>query len=207
MNAIKHTSKLLLATTNPGKIAELLSLLKGVQGWEIATPMMLGVEIDVAETGASYAENAALKAREYAKVTGMAALADDSGLELEALNGAPGLISARFSPKKGATAADRRRYLLEQLTAKPRPWRAKFVSTLCFSETTGELFFASGECAGEIIDSERGDQGFGYDPIFLVDGYEKTMAELNMREKNQLSHRALALQTMRGILSDSAAGH
>lgn len=207
MARIKRAPKLLLATTNPGKIAELLSLLKGIKGWEIATPITLGIEIEVAETGASYAENAALKAREYARVSGKAALADDSGLEIEALNGAPGLISARFSPKKGASAADRRRYLLEQLAATPRPWRAKFVSTLCFAWATGELFFASGECAGEIIDSERGDQGFGYDPIFLVDGYQKTMAELSMQEKNQLSHRALAMQAMRTILSDAAKGN
>lgn len=193
----ESTRILLLATNNPGKLEEMHGLLADLQGWKLASPNELGLDLDVEETGSSYRENAALKARAFAEASGQLALADDSGLELEALNGAPGLYSARYSPKKNATAADRRHYLLSQLERHPRPWRARFTSTVCLARPGGELHFAEGECLGEIIPKERGDFGFGYDPIFAVEGAGKTMAELAMAEKNKLSHRAHAIEAIK----------
>jgi XTP/dITP diphosphohydrolase len=184
---------LLLSTKNPGKIEELRSLLSGVEALRLHTPMELGLELAVVEDGADYKANAALKARQYAQTSGMASLADDSGLEVEALNGAPGLFSARYAPKKGATDADRRAYLLQQLKGKERPWPARFRSTVCVALPDGRTYIAEGECEGEIVPEERGTNGFGYDAIFQVAGGEKTMAELAMAEKNQLSHRARAI--------------
>lgn len=191
---------LLLATNNPGKLEEMRSLLADLEGWKLSNPNELSLSLDVEETGSSYRENAALKARAFATASGQVALADDSGLELEALNGAPGLYSARYSPKKNATAADRRHYLLNQLERHPRPWAARFTSTVCLARPGGELQFAEGECLGEIIPKERGNFGFGYDPIFAVQGAGKTMAELTMVEKNKLSHRALAIEAIKAQL-------
>jgi XTP/dITP diphosphohydrolase len=188
---------LLLATTNPGKVEELRSLLAGVAGLRLHTPEELDLDLQVREDGADYAANAALKARAYAGAGGMAALADDSGLEVEALDGAPGLFSARYAPQKGATDADRRAYLLLQLAGKPRPWTARFRSTVCVATSAGALLTAAGHCRGEIIPAERGSHGFGYDAIFLAAGGDQTMAELPMEKKNQLSHRARAIAAIK----------
>ena len=152
------------------------------------------------ETGQTYAENAQIKADRYAQIAAMAALADDSGLELEALNGAPGLFSARFAAKLNAAAADNRSFLLSKLEDFVQPWNASFVSTICLALPSGQKFYASGRCEGEIIKIARGKMGFGYDSIFLIKDIGKTMAELSMREKNQLSHRALAVKKIREIL-------
>jgi len=188
---------LLLATTNPGKVEELRRLLASVAGLCLHTPQELDLALAVREDGADYAANAALKARAYAKAGGMAALADDSGLEVAALDGAPGLFSARYAPQKGATDADRRAYLLMQLAGKPRPWTARFRSTICVATPAGALYTAEGQCRGEIIPAERGSHGFGYDAIFLLAGGDQTMAELPMQQKNQLSHRARAIAAIK----------
>ncbi|MQC26311.1 MAG: RdgB/HAM1 family non-canonical purine NTP pyrophosphatase [Chloroflexi bacterium] len=197
---------LLLATTNPGKIAEMRSLLAGADFLRLHTPEELGIALDVVEDGADYAENAALKAGAYCAASGFAALADDSGLEVEAINGAPGLFSARYAPQKGADDADRRRFLLKQLNGISGPWRAKFRSTVCVAEPNGGLHFTSGECLGEIAALERGTHGFGYDPVFQVAGINKTMAQLTMGEKNKLSHRAKAMAAMLATLESLNPG-
>jgi XTP/dITP diphosphohydrolase len=132
-------------------------------------------------------------------------LADDSGLEVTALGGEPGLHSHRFSPFPNATDADRRTFLLKILRQQTRPWRARFVCTIAIAtpERHGfdpHLEYASGECAGEIIPEERGSNGFGYDPIFLVKELGKTMAELSTQEKNRYSHRSRALHNALPIL-------
>ncbi len=186
--------KLLLATTNPGKLEELKALLLELAGVALLSPIDLGLSLEVAETGRTYAENAVLKAVAYAKASGLTALADDSGLEVEALGGAPGLYSARYSPQPGATDADRRAMLLANLARYPRPWRAAFRAALAVANPDGEVWVAEGMCEGEIIPEERGTGGFGYDPIFLVDGRGLTMAELSPEEKNRISHRARAAQ-------------
>ena len=196
------TKRLLLATRNPGKTEELKSLLGDLPALELCTPEQIGLNLEVEESGQDYAENAALKARAFAKVSGLPALADDSGLEVDALNGAPGLFSARFSPLFQATDADRRAHLLEVLAGKPRPWKARFRSTVCVALPNGEMRLAHGECNGEIIPEERGQGGFGYDRIFLLEGQGRSMAELSMKEKNQLSHRARAIAEAKKMLGE-----
>ncbi len=191
--------KLLIATENQGKLREFQELLAGL-GYELVTPRQVGLTLNVVEDGSTYEENAGKKARAYAAASGLVALADDSGLEVDALDGAPGLYSARYHPRPGASDADRRAYMLENLGEKPRPWTAHFHATVAVATPGGELYFAEGNCYGEIIPDERGAGGFGYDPIFLVEGLGHTMAELPMDEKNRLSHRALAVQNAIPIL-------
>jgi XTP/dITP diphosphohydrolase len=193
--------RLLLATNNPGKVLEMRALLADLSYLELATPADLGLDLDVDESGAGFAENAALKARAFAQASGLAALADDSGLEVEALGGAPGLYSNRFFPG-AVTDAQRRAALLERLAGLPRPWTARFRSTVCLAQPDGSEDFAEGECRGEIVPEERGEAGFGYDRIFLVQGIGKTMAELSMAEKNQLSHRARAMEKIKKLLQE-----
>jgi len=185
--------RLLAATNNQGKLSEILSLLDGFS-LDIITPEKLGISLDVAETGSTYEENAALKAHAFARASGLVALADDSGLEVDILGGIPGVRSARFSPLPNATDADRRAYLLEKLKAHPRPWNAHFHCTVAIATPQEEIHFAHGDCLGEIIPFERGTNGFGYDPIFLIPEVGLTMAELSMSEKNLLSHRARAIK-------------
>lgn len=186
---------LLVASSNRGKLREIGDILAG-EALTLLLPVDLGLALEVEESGQTYAENAALKAQAYCSSSGMITLADDSGLEVDALGGQPGLHSARYSPKPGATDADRRAYLLEKLGGKPRPWLAHFHCTVALAIPGGELIFADGDCRGEIIPEERGSNGFGYDPIFLLPERGLTMAELADAEKNRLSHRALALQAL-----------
>lgn len=193
--------KLLIATENKGKIRELQALLADLNV-ELVTPDMFGLALNVIEDGSTYQENAGKKARAYAVASGLISLADDSGLEVDALGGAPGLYSARYSPKPGATDADRRAYLLENLHNKPRPWLAHFHATVAIANHEGALSFAEGNCYGEIIPEERGTDGFGYDPLFLISEMDRTMAELTMQEKNRLSHRALAVRNAFKILKE-----
>jgi XTP/dITP diphosphohydrolase len=185
-------SKLLLATYNQGKVEEIRALLKGLD-LELVTPDELGLHIQVEENGQTYAANAALKGLAWAHATGLLTMADDSGLEVDALGGLPGLRSARFAPKPGATDADRRAYLLEQLQGKSPPWTAQFRCIIALVTPAGELRFTEGVCPGEIVPLERGQNGFGYDPIFLLPVLGRTMAELGMEEKNRLSHRGRAV--------------
>jgi XTP/dITP diphosphohydrolase len=192
-------TKLLLATENPGKIREIKSLLQGVNA-DLVIPDDLGLDLHVEESGQTYAENASIKALIYAIASGLLTLADDSGLEVDALNGAPGLYSARYSPKTGATDKDRRDYLLEKLEGFSRPWPARFHCTVAIAAPEGVIHIADGVCPGEIIPEERGESGFGYDPIFLVNNLGRTMAELSMAEKNHISHRGRAIESAIPIL-------
>jgi XTP/dITP diphosphohydrolase len=185
--------RLLIATGNPGKMAEIRSLFHNT-GFDLVNPEMIGISIQVEETGNSYEENASLKAEAFAKASGLVTIADDSGLEVDALGGRPGIRSARFSPLPHATDADRRAYLLSLLEGTPPPWFAHFHCTVAIATPVGKLYYAQGNCPGEIIRTERGTNGFGYDPIFLLREIGLTMAELSMDEKNQLSHRARAIK-------------
>lgn len=197
--------KLLLSTNNKGKLRELQAILADMP-LELLTPADLGLDLDVDEDGSTYAENAAKKALAFAQASGLTCLADDSGLEVDALNGAPGLYSARYSSKPGATDADRRTFLLQNLADKPRPWTARFRATVAVAGPEGSVQIAEGTCPGEIIPEERGTGGFGYDPIFLLDGLTQTMAELPEETKNRLSHRARAVQAARPILMKLIGG-
>ncbi len=190
---------LLIATGNRGKFLEIRALLADME-INLLAPADLDLDLHVVEDGQTYAENAAKKANAFARASGLIALADDSGLEVAALNGAPGLYSARYAPQPDAADADRRAYLLQNLSGKPRPWKARFRATIAISVPEGGIHFAEGICNGEIIPDERGTGGFGYDPIFYLPELGRTMAELSMDEKNRLSHRARAVKNARGIL-------
>lgn len=191
--------KLLIATNNPGKMVEIQALLDERE-FELLSPAQLGIELDVLENGKTYAENALLKGRAYARAARLVTLADDSGLEVDALGGQPGLHSARYVDRPGATDADRRQKLLERLIKHPRPWRARFRCWVAVVAPEGQAQLAEGVCEGEIIPDERGQNGFGYDPIFLIPKLGKSMAELSMAEKNRLSHRARAVQAALPLL-------
>jgi XTP/dITP diphosphohydrolase len=192
---------LLIATNNKGKIKELQDLLKDT-GIALITPAQINLDLDVVEDGQTYAENATKKAIAFAQASGLASLADDSGLEVDALDGAPGLYSARYGSTDGRKLSDaeRRAFLILNLQSKPRPWTARFHATIAVAIPNGETHLAEGFCEGEIIPEERGTGGFGYDPIFLLSELGKTMAELTIEEKNRLSHRARAVENVKSTL-------
>jgi len=184
--------KLLLATNNQGKLAELRSLLDGLD-LVLLSPADLGLNVQVQERGINYLENAVLKAAIFAQASKTWTLADDSGLEVEALDGAPGLFSARYAPQQGATDKDRRRFLVQNLEKYPRPWKASFQSVVALVGPEGSPIVTRGICQGEIVPEGRGGGGFGYDRIFQLEDSGLTMAELTAEQKNSLSHRALAI--------------
>ena len=192
---------LLIATNNKGKVAEIKALLDRA-GLTLLTPAELGLVLEIPEDGQTYAENASKKAVAFSQASGMIALGDDSGLEVDALDGQPGLYSHRFCPLPDATDADRRKYLLEKLQGSPRPWTARFRATVAVALPSGKVLLATGQCEGEIIPEELGTNGFGYDPIFFIPELGRTMAELEMDEKNRLSHRARAVQNAIPILNE-----
>jgi XTP/dITP diphosphohydrolase len=191
--------KLLLGSENRGKLIEIQSILADLS-ITLLLPGDLGIHLQVDENGQSYAENAGLKAQAYQHASGLVTLADDSGLEVDALGGRPGVHSHRFSPLPDASDEDRRVFLLELLTGKPRPWSAHFHCTVAIATPAGQVYYADGECQGEIIPEERGQDGFGYDPVFFLPEYGATMAELGRAVKNRISHRANAIQAARPYL-------
>jgi XTP/dITP diphosphohydrolase len=191
--------KLLLATNNRGKVAEMQALLDGLE-LELLTPAGIGLNHEVLEDGQTYAENAIRKAEAFTRLSGLVSLADDSGLEVDALDGRPGLHSHRFAPQADATDADRRQYLLQRLHYLPHPWKARFRATVAVAAPGQETGLTEGICEGEVITEERGTNGFGYDSLFFVPEYGRTMAELTMEEKNRLSHRAWAVRNAIPIL-------
>lgn len=199
--------KLLIATNNPGKTREFHELLDNL-GIDLVTPAQLGLDLDVIEDGLTYAENATKKALAFAAASGLISLADDSGLEVDVLDGAPGLYSARYGSPDGNKLSDgeRRKYLLGKLQTFPHPWTARFHATIAIATPNSQLQITEGICEGEIIPEERGTGGFGYDPIFLLPELGKTMAELSMDKKNRLSHRARAVMKARGILKELFLG-
>ena len=188
--------RLLIATGNVGKIREFRALFDAhvESEWELVAPADVGLkDFTVVEDGDTYAENAGRKARSYANAAGLPALADDSGIEVDALDGAPGLYSARYAGENSDDAANRAKMLRElaDVPAERRAARFRCVIALAFPYTTN-LRLGEGVVEGSIAMDERGDLGFGYDPLFaLPDG--RRMAELDVAEKNQISHRARAL--------------
>ncbi len=198
--------KLLIATNNAGKVAEFRDLLDGC-GWELATPADLGLTLDVEETGETYAENARLKAEAGVEASGLVTLADDSGLEIEAMGGEPGLRSARFLGPD-ATFPGRFAEIQRRLEGLPQSQRsARFVAVIAIAEPKGGVRFAEGEVRGLIADEARGERGFGYDPIFWLPERSATMAELPASEKSIISHRARAAAGAREILRELLHDH
>ena len=192
-------AKLLLATNNQAKVREYMMLLQGLP-YELVTLAEQGITTAVSEVGESLEENAQLKAIAYAAQSQLLALADDSGLEVDALDGEPGRLSARYA---GENASDRDRvnYLLSRL--KSVPWKkrsARFRCVIAVATPDGKTELCSGECQGFIAFEPRGEHGFGYDPIFYLPELGKTMAELPLEKKNQISHRGQAARKVYAVL-------
>ena len=196
--------KLLIATTNRGKLRELRSLLRGCP-FALVSPRDIPIKFDASETGSTLEENAAIKATAYARMSGMLTLADDSGLEVEALGGAPGVLSSRYAGP-GATDADLIAHLLQKLDNIPEVDRgARFRCVIAVAPTDGPPDLYVGECFGRILSTPRGGNGFGYDPIFLLPELGRTMAEISPEEKDRISHRGEAARRAAGGLRKMAA--
>ncbi|MFH0810261.1 MAG: RdgB/HAM1 family non-canonical purine NTP pyrophosphatase, partial [Pseudomonadota bacterium] len=195
--------RLLLATNNKGKVREYKSLLHDLP-YQLVTLAEAGVTA-VEETGKSMEENATLKAVASAKESGLLSLADDSGLEVDILGGEPGILSARYAGE-GASDTEKVSYLLVRLKDVPLERRtAQFRCVIAIAAPAGKVELCTGECPGFIIFAPRGNRGFGYDPVFYVPKYDRTMAELPLALNNRISHRALAAQKARAILERMAA--
>ncbi len=196
---VKGMSKLLLATNNQAKVREYRSLLQNIP-FELVTLAEEGITATVSEVGESLEENARLKATVLAAQSQLLTLADDSGLEVDALGGEPGRLSARYAGE-GASDRDRVNYLLSRL--KGVPWQkrsARFRCIIAIATPGGEVELCSGECRGFITFEPRGEQGFGYDPVFYLPELDKTMAELPLEIKNQVSHRGQAARKVYQVL-------
>ncbi|RLC72870.1 MAG: non-canonical purine NTP pyrophosphatase, RdgB/HAM1 family [Chloroflexi bacterium] len=196
--------RLLLATHNSAKLRELRSLFCAGE-WELVSLEQQGIELEVPEEGQTLEENAAAKAIAYAKVSGLISLADDSGLEVEALGGGPGPLSARYAGE-GASDMDKISRLLSELAGIPWEKRkARFRCVIAVASPSGRLELCQGECQGVITFEPRGKGGFGYDPVFFLPKLGRTMAELSLEEKNWVSHRGKAarkaLEVLRRILN------
>ena len=192
--------KLLVATHNPGKKREYERILSGL-GLALVTPGQVGIHLEVVEDGDTYAENALLKARAFSQASNLLTIADDSGLEVDALDGAPGVRSARYAGE-GATDEDRYRLLLANLMGVPELHRsARFRCAIALVWPDGREAVVEGVCEGRITHEPRGEHGFGYDPVFYVLERGCTMAELPIETKNRISHRAHAGQKARELLA------
>jgi XTP/dITP diphosphohydrolase len=190
---------LLLATTNPHKVDEYRAILSDLP-FTLLSLNDIQLDMDVEETGTTFRENAELKARAYAQASGLLSLADDSGLEIDALDGAPGVYSARFAGVD-ATYEERFDILLTRLRDVPVERRtARFRCVISLAEPSGYLRSVDGTIEGVIADAPRGKNGFGYDPIFLVPALGKTTAEITAEQKNKISHRGRAAQLARELL-------
>jgi len=196
--------KLLIATHNPGKIREYQTLLADLP-LTVTSLKAEGITEDVEETGATFAENACLKAESYARMTGLWTWADDSGLEVDALDGRPGVYSARYAGL-GATDQDRYQKLLQELHQRPdAPRTARFRCVVAIAMPSKETATVEGTVEGLITDQPKGENGFGYDPVFLLPDQGVTMAELPAEIKNEISHRGQAAQKAKQLLLERLA--
>ncbi len=187
--------KLVVATKNKGKIVEIKKVLSNIP-FDVVTMSDLGINIDVDEDGTTFEENSMKKAKEICRLSHTIVMADDSGLEVDFLNGAPGIYSARFGGPE-ATDMDKNEKLLNMLKDVPFEQRtARFVCAIAIAFPDGRSFVVRDTCEGFIGFECKGDNGFGYDPLFYMQQYEKTMAELSIDIKNEISHRAKALKKM-----------
>ena len=189
--------RFVLATHNPGKLREMGEILKDF-GIEVVSPKDLGITVDVEETGSTFAENAMLKAKAICKAANLPAIADDSGLCVDALGGAPGVYSARYG---GEGLDDRGRYMLLLSSLRGAPTRAAhFACAVACAFPNGDTLTAEGRCDGSIAYAPLGEGGFGYDPVFLLPGSGKTFGQLSQEEKSAVSHRGRALRDFAGKL-------
>jgi XTP/dITP diphosphohydrolase len=197
---IVYIMELVIATKNQNKIIEIKEKFSGLTGLRILSLMDFDDLPEVVEDGSTFEENALKKAKTYSGFTGLTALSDDSGIVIDSLNGDPGVRSARFSGEY-ATDDDNNNLVLEKLKNIPNEKKtARFVCVIAIAQPDGKTFTAKGTCEGRILRVRKGNNGFGYDPIFFLPGLGKTMAELSIAEKNKISHRALALDEALKIL-------
>ena len=199
------TTKLLIATTNRGKLKEYRAMLDGLP-FELLSLQDAGITLDVEETGETFEENAILKAKTYAALAGLLTLADDSGLEVDALGGEPGVRSARYAGE-GATSRQRNELLLRNLAAKDGAGRgARFRCVIAVASPDGGwVRTVEGACEGTIAYEMKGETGFGYDPLFIVPEYGAHMAELTMEQKNRVSHRGRAIERAKPLLAEAVS--
>ena len=188
-------NKIVAGTRNAGKVREIRQALADLL-FEVGGIPDEGLA-DVEETGVTFSENAILKARYYAQHTGEYCLADDSGLEVDALDGAPGVYSARYSGQGATDAANNQKLLLALQDVPPEKRTARFRSVLALACPDGSLLLADGTCEGVILTEARGEGGFGYDPLFWMPDQQKTLAEMTLQEKNAISHRGNALKVLK----------
>jgi XTP/dITP diphosphohydrolase len=194
-----HKGKILLATRNKAKVKEYSKLLHGIP-YAIVSLEDIGIAQDVEESGETFEENASIKAKTYASMSGLVAIADDSGLEVDALGGEPGVRSARYA---GEGATDKRRIdcLISKMKNIPLEQRAaRFRCVIAVATPGGEVKYCEGKCDGVITFEPKGENGFGYDPIFYLPDRKLTMAEISMEEKNKISHRGKAAAKARRLL-------
>jgi XTP/dITP diphosphohydrolase len=195
--------KFVIATNNEAKLKEMRVILRGF-GFDAVSMSEAGVSVEPEETGETFYENALIKANAVRQASGMPAIADDSGLCVDALDGEPGVLSARYG---GEGLNDMQRYavLLDEMTGVKQRG-ARFVCSIVCVFPDGEILSARGECLGVILDAPRGFGGFGYDPVFLPDGMDCSMGELSQEEKNEISHRGVALRLMASMLAERFLG-
>lgn len=194
--------KVILASRNKGKLEEIKSILQKF-GMETISRDDAGIPtFEVEETGSTFEENSLLKAQAIMDVAHVITIADDSGLEVDALSGAPGIYSARYAGEN-CTFEDNNRKLLQELDGVPEEQRgAAFVSVITMLFPNGEKLVARGECRGKILTELRGEEGFGYDPLFMPDGENRSFAEMTSEEKNRISHRAKSLQILEDMIRE-----
>lgn len=199
------TTKLLIATTNRGKLKEYRAMLDGLP-FKLLSLEDARITLDVEETGETFEENAILKAKTYAAMSGLLTLADDSGLEVDALGGEPGVRSARYAGE-GATSRQRNELLLRNLAAKDGADRsARFRCVIAVASPSGDwVRTVEGSCEGTIAYEMKGETGFGYDPLFIVPEYGAHMAELTMEQKNRVSHRGRAIERAKPLLAEAVS--
>ena len=197
--------RLILASNNAHKAREFREILAPL-GIDVLTQSEAGCDFEADETGETFEENAYIKAEAAMRATGEAAVSDDSGLEVDALGGEPGVHSARYTGRHEDSDADRRAYLMKKLEGVEHR-SARFVSAICCVFPNGDVLRARGECPGEIAAYERGENGFGYDAMFIPEGYGLTMAELSPEEKNAISHRGRALRELCRVLEEYSNAH
>lgn len=190
--------KLVMASKNEKKLKEMGDILSAL-GVEVCLQADVGIDVEVEETGITFEENSLLKARAVMEAGGLPAVADDSGLCVDALNGAPGVYSARYGGP-GLDDMGRCRLLLDNMRGQPRA--AKFVSVITCCFPNGDVLTARGECQGTIAFAPQGEGGFGYDPVFFLPELKKTFAQLSPKEKNAISHRGLALKAFQSKLEE-----
>ncbi len=193
------TVKLVLASKNEKKLVELRDILSRL-GVQVCSEAEAGVDVEVEETGTTFEENSLLKARAVMQASGLPAVADDSGLCVDALNGAPGVYSARYGGE-GLDDAGRTRLLLENMKGQ-MPRTARFVSVITCCFPNGDVISARGECEGTVAFAPQGEGGFGYDPVFFLPERKKTFAQLTAQEKNAISHRGRALEAFQAKLKE-----